>query len=53
MIGYRTILGSEAPELDADLILKQLDNNNSGTIDYTGKIDEFLAKSYRIRYCYH
>jgi len=33
--GYRTIFGSENPEEDADAILKQLDNNNSGTIDYS------------------
>lgn len=33
--GFHRILESENPEEDADAILKQLDNNNSGTIDYT------------------
>lgn len=37
-LGFQTILGSENPEEDADAILRQLDNNFSGTIDYTGKI---------------
>jgi len=35
-LGFQTILGSENPEEDADAILRQLDNNNSGTIDYSG-----------------
>jgi len=33
--GFQRILESENPEEDADAILRQLDNNNSGTIDYT------------------
>jgi len=28
-------LGSSDPEKDADVILQQIDNNNSGAIDYT------------------
>ena len=37
-LGYREILGSSDPEKDADVILQQIDNNNSGAIDYTGKL---------------
>ena len=36
MIGYREILGSQNPEEEVDEILKAVDYNNSGTIEFTG-----------------
>jgi len=39
-------MGSKNPEAEVDAIFKALDNNNSGTIEYTGK------KVFLIRYLF-
>jgi len=36
--GYKTFLDSSDPEAEVDAIMKSVDNNNSGAIDYTGKL---------------
>lgn len=36
MLGFKDIMDSKDPEADVDEILKCVDNNHSGTIDYTG-----------------
>ena len=36
--GYQKIMGLANAEAEVDAIMKAVDNNNSGTIDYTGII---------------
>lgn len=37
LLGYRDFLGATNPEEEVDTLMKVVDYNNSGTIDYTGK----------------
>lgn len=36
LIGFREIMNSEDPEGEVDAIFKAIDNNRSGTIEYSG-----------------
>lgn len=36
LIGFKEIMNSEDPEGEVDAIFKAIDNNNSGTIEYSG-----------------
>ncbi len=38
MIGYKKIMKIANPEEEVERIMEQVDQNNSGVIDYSGKI---------------
>ena len=38
--GYKKILNSSEPGEEVEKIMQMVDNNNSGTIDYTGKAQQ-------------
>ena len=44
LLGYRKIMGQAQAEEEVDRIMKMVDKNNSGAIDYTGNNFIYLKK---------
>jgi len=45
LIGYRRIMNDFQAEEEVDKIMKSVDKNNSGAIDYTGILDRNAIKN--------
>jgi len=47
-VGYKQILGEDNAEAEVDRIMKAVDSNNSGALDYTGKCRIIFVNGLRV-----